>query len=272
MLIIQYVLFAIIGSFSGFLAGFLGIGGGIVVVPSLFYLLNYYYGETATTMQLCVATSLAAMIVTTFFSMVSHRSKSGVEWSVVKKMTLGLILGSLLGAYSASFFKSDVLELVFGAFLTLNSLAFIFHRTKDHHHLPHTTPKNWITFTAATLISYLSTILGIGGGVFSVQFFSIIRLNIHKAIGSASAISFLISLFATSSYLLFDGRETNGALSYAPFWGPVYLPAFISISIFSALLAPVGVKCIYKIKTDLAKRLFGALLFVVGAHMILRAF
>jgi len=206
--------------------------------------------------------------------MMAHRSKKGVKWNLIKSMSFGVFIGSLFGVLSARYFQSDVLECIFGFFLIFNSMSFIFN--KDHHHQrlksDYKEPKTLITFGASTLISYLSSILGIGGGVFSIQFFSWIRLGIHQSIGTASAISFCVSLCSTFFYLVFQKNQVFLSNDINFLVGPLYLPAFFSVSIFSALMAPYGVKSIYKIKTSAAKRLFGFLLLVVGSHMIIRIF
>lgn len=274
MLVLFFLLLAVIGLIAGFLAGLLGIGGGIIVVPSLFFLMNAFFPSAEFTMQFAAANALASMVVTTFFSMFSHQKKTGIEWDLIKKMALGVFCGGLVGVYATSFFKSSFVERFFGIFLILNSLSFIITKrisTKDHAH--YKAPNLVLSSCVGFFISSLSAILGIGGGVLSVQFFHKIHLNIKKCIATASAVSFFVSLFASVFYLALDKHHSLGSLNGLSFsLGPIYLPAFGLISLCSAATAPWGTHLVYQLETQIIKKIFGYVTLVIGIYMIIRTY
>lgn len=274
MVFLFFSILIVIGLVAGFLAGLLGIGGGIIVVPSLFYVMQIFFPASHFTMQFAAANSLASMIVTTFFSMASHRKRAGVEWHLVQKMIVGIILGSLLGVWVSQFFKSSFIERFFGIFLILNSFSFILSKTHlDSNHKKFSSPNPLLASFAGLSISSLSAILGIGGGVLSVQFFHKIHLNIKKSISTSSALSFMVSLCGSLFYLLLNKYQSLGPLNGVSYsLGPIYLPAFILISVFSALSAPWGSKVVHALDTKVIKRIFGYVTLTIGIYMIIRTY
>lgn len=274
MVFLFFSILIVIGLVAGFLAGLLGIGGGIIVVPCLFYVMQIFFPASHFTMQFAAANSLASMIVTTFFSMASHRKRAGVEWHLVQKMIVGIILGSLLGVWVSQFFKSSFIERFFGIFLILNSFSFILSKAHlDSDNKKFSSPNPLLASFAGLSISSLSAILGIGGGVLSVQFFHKIHLNIKKSIATSSALSFMISLCGSLFYLLFNKHQSLGPLNGVSYSiGPIYLPAFILISIFSAISAPWGSKLVHALDTKVIKRIFGYVTLTIGIYMIIRTY
>ncbi len=268
------VILSLIGLLAGFFSGLLGIGGGIIVVPSLFYFMHLFFPFSHFTMQLSAANALASMVITTLFSMIAHKKRAGIEWHLVKKMLLGIVVGSLLGVFLTQFFKSSYIERFFGFFLILNSLSFI--ASKDQSHLNHhkyTSPSPLLASIVGASISSLSAILGIGGGVLSVQFFHKIHLNIKKCIATSSAISFAVSLCGSIFYIILGKNPSLGSLNgLALSLGPIYLPAFVLISLFSALSAPFGAKLVHALNTNIIKKIFGCVTLIIGIYMIVRTY
>jgi uncharacterized membrane protein YfcA len=274
MIFLVIAIFSLIGLIAGFFAGLLGIGGGIIVVPSLFYFMHLFFPASNFTMQFSAANALASMVVTTFFSMVSHQKRAGIEWALVKKMLAGIALGSLLGVFLTQFLKSSYVESFFGVFLILNSFSFILgkDRSLDNHH-KYREPTPLLASAVGLSISSLSSILGIGGGVLSVQFFHKIHLNIKKSIATASALSFFVSLCGSIWYLTVNQQKPLGSLNGLSFaLGPIYLPAFVLISAFSALSAPIGTKLVHMLDTKIIKRIFGCVTLMIGSYMIIRTY
>jgi uncharacterized membrane protein YfcA len=267
-------IFSLIGLIAGFLSGLLGIGGGIIVVPCLFYVMHIFFPSSNFTMQLSAANALAAMVVTTFFSMMAHKKRAGIKWSLVKKMLIGIVLGSFLGVFLTQFFKSLYIERFFGFFLIVNSLSFIASKDRSHlNHHKYISPSPLLASIVGASISSLSAILGIGGGVLSVQFFQKIHLNIKKSIATASVLSFFVSLCGSIFYVLLGKNSSLGSLNGLAFsLGPIYIPAFGLISLFSAISAPFGAKLVHALDTTIIKKIFGGVTLTIGIYMIARTY
>lgn len=256
--------FALIGAVTGFLAGLLGIGGGIITTPSLFFLLDKSKANDENTMHIAIATTLACMIFSTLSSVYFHHRKKAVEWVTTKRMLFGVILGSFLGAYVSKSLPSDVLKLIFGVFLIVLGLGFIL-RKKAQSQGETYTPKSLFALSSISLsISFVSSMIGIGGGLFTVPTLTALGMRIQKSIATSSSISFCVAVLASIFYALFGAQKGLGAFSL----GFINLKAFIAITVFSVCFAPLGVKVAHKINTKLLKRIFGGVVLIVGVYMI----
>lgn len=254
-------LFIVLGLASGLLAGLLGIGGGVITVPVLYFIFHYSGIFEVRVMQIAVSTSLAAAIVTSAVSTyVQFRNKT-INFSAVKLLVPGLVIGCIAGAISAHYLSSAYLRLTFGVMAILLGIYFFFPRLP---HLSISSSPNQSLSIFALAIGWLSSMLGIGGG--SLTFPVLIGYHIPvKNASATSSFSTLISvLIATITYLIIAWHKPELPNTF----GYVEIPAFICISLGSIFTSPIGVRLSHTLNVVLIKRVFGCSLSVVGLSML----
>jgi uncharacterized membrane protein YfcA len=264
MFIVELSAYAFIGVIAGLLAGLLGISGGIVTVPLLLLVFTLFDFPQAYVMHLAIGTSLAAMVFNALSAAWMHNRKDAVIWKVVKRMAFGLVLGSILGAIVARFLSAVFLELAFGLFACCLGLYML--RGRKPHEGDHPLPGPLALNCIGTGVSFLSNILGIGGGVITVPALMEFRIHEKKAIGTSSATSVIVTFLGALSYMLLGLRRHVAVNDEAI--GYLYLPAFIVISITTFLAAPFGAKLTHTLHPKLLRRIFAAALFATGLSMI----
>lgn len=260
----EYLCYAVIGALCGFSSGLLGIGGGVIMIPTLFFVMQYFKIENLHLMHLVIGTALTSMIFSSISSTMSHQKKKMINWKIIQYMIPGLILGAGLGSYLAKLLSSHVLELLFGASIVLVGLRFILQKPEATHK-PHE-PSSW-NLTYPLLgggISFLSALLGVGGGIFSVPILQTLHFPIRKAIATSSAITLCATFLASISYFLFGLHQIKSGDS----WGFIYLPAFLIVTPPSVIFALFGAKAAHTIQATLLKKIFGSLLLVIGVYML----
>ena len=244
------------------LAGLLGIGGGLVIVPMLAYVLPGQGVETTHLMHLALGTSLASIIFTSISSLRAHHKRGAVRWDVVLKITLGIMFGTLAGAYVASFLPTRVLKGIFMIFLYYVSSQMISNRKpKPSTELPGPLGTNAV----GAVIGVFSSLVGIGGGTLSVPFLTWCNVSIHHAIGTAAAIGLPIAVFGAIGFI-WRGMGVAELPLYS--LGYVYLPALVGIVCTSVLTAPLGAKLAHSLPVAKLKKVFAVLLFCVGTRML----
>jgi len=253
--------FALIGILAGYLAGFLGIGGGFVVVPSLTYILLQNPQTAPWAIHMAVATSLGIMLVTSLSSIYAHHRKGGIRWAVVRSLAPGLVIGAILGAAIADRMNGDALVRVFGVFALLMGFYLIL--------APQATgekplPGQPVAAIIGLIIGGISSLVGIGGGALTGPWQLWHGIRAQNAVATSAACGYPIAIAGTLAFILFglDSDMPNGALGY------VYLPAFIGVALTSALAAPFGVATVHRLSPGLVKRLFGGFLILVGLRML----
>ena len=257
------LLYLAVGAFAGILAGLLGIGGGLVIVPLLVFSFTLQGIPQEVLMHLALGTSLASIMFTSVASFRAHHRRGAVRWDVFRQITPGIIIGSLLGAEVASRMPSGLLKGVFVCFLYYVGSQMLFGRKpKPGRELPGAVG----TTAVGGVIGTASSIVGIGGGTLSVPFLAFCNVPLHVAIGTASAIGFPIAVASTLGYIA-TGYADAAIPSYA--LGYVYLPALFGIISASWFTAPVGAKLAHSLPVDKLKRIFAVLLFVVATKMLL---
>ncbi|MGE0197775.1 MAG: sulfite exporter TauE/SafE family protein [Simkaniaceae bacterium] len=259
----EIISYAIIGVLAGILSGLLGIGGGIVTIPCLLLVFAHSDIPPQAYMHLAIGTSLAAMVFTTLSGSYTHYKKEAVLFEIVKPMALGVIVGSFLGALITRILPSHFLQIFFGAFECVLGIRFLLPEKPITKH--HPLPKFWGLSTIALGVSIFSTMMGVGGGLINVPILSYFHVPVKKAIGTSSALSFLISLCGAISFLLLGVHASKAPDSV----GFLYLPAFIIISIISFFVAPYGAKWAHSLPTTILKKVFGGILILAGLSMIL---
>lgn len=251
----------ILGLVSGFIAGLLGVGGGLVMVPVLVVLFAQQGFDPAWHMHLALGTSLAVIVLTSVSSLRAHHAHGAVRWDTVRRITPGIVMGTLLGAFAARLLSDFGLRLFFVAFLFYAATQMILElKPKAQRDLP-----NWPGMTAAgTVIGAVSSWVGIGGGTLSVPFQLWCNVNLREAIGTSAAIGFPIAMAGAIGYGL-SGAGVSGLPDGS--LGFVYLPALAYIAAASWITAPLGAKLAHRLPVKRLKRIFALLLYGLGLRM-----
>lgn len=254
------------GAAGGLLAGLLGVGGGIIVVPALDLALTVAGVEPAAALHVAVATSMATIVPTSISSSRSHAKRGSVDMAVVRRWSVPIVLGSLAGAVLASRVDASVLALVFGSVALLAALKMAL--PLDRWVLSRGLPRGLAGASIPAAIGAVSAMMGIGGGTLSVPAMTLCGEPVHKAVGTAALLGLWISVPATLGYLLAD---TAGAP--VPAWtvGWVSLAGFAVIAPVAWLVAPLGARLAHSLDRRRLSAAFGVFLLAVAARMLYRA-
>ena len=261
-------IFLMTGLISGFIAGLLGVGGGIIIVPTIYFILLYLGYPSSHVMHVSVATSLGVIVFTSISSIRSHMKLNNVDFKVIKLWIPGIIIGSILGSFFTSNINGDILVVIFVSLLFLVSLQMLFQRntiifSKD-------IPSNkFINFLISYTIGFLSATIGIGGGSFSVPTLSSFSKSIHKSVGTSAVLGFFIALPGSLTYAFL-----NNNISDLPPYSLGYLNLFIILLVASTSVftANIGAKISYKTKTTTLKKIFAVFLFCTCISLIIEHF
>ena len=251
---------SIAASVAGFMAGLLGVGGGIIMVPALYYAFTVLDFDIVTRMHLSVGTSLAIIIPTSIISTKTHMEHNAVDFKMVKSFGLFILFGVIAGTFLAVNLKTPALVLFFSIFAFIVGLFFIFIREKLMEN-----PKQISDFVkkiSGIMIGFISVPLGIGGGSLMVPFMRTFGYDIRKSIGTAAAIGFLIAVSGTIT-MITGGRIINNVNT--PFsLGYINLLGFIVFVPVTMIMARIGAKAVYKIDKRLLSKIFGTFLIIVS--------
>ena len=245
---------------AGFMAGLLGVGGGIIMVPALYYAFTVLDFDIVTRMHLSVGTSLAIIIPTSIISTMTHKEYGAVDFKMVKSFGIYILLGVIGGTFLAVNLKTPSLVLFFSIFALLVGLFFIFLREKlvDNPKKISSLVKN----ISGTIIGFISVPLGIGGGSLMVPFMRTFGYDIRKSIGTAAAVGFLIALTGTIT-MITGGKIINNINT--PFsFGYINLLGFIVFVPVTMIMARIGAKVVHKIDKKLLSKIFGIFLILVS--------
>jgi uncharacterized membrane protein YfcA len=270
-----YILYYLIaGGFAGILAGLFGIGGGLIIVPILIYIFTAQGIPEVALTHICVGTSLATIIVTSISSLSAHNSKGAVNWTVWKRMTPGLIIGSLIGAGVASLIHGNSLKAIIGVGAFLVGISMLFMKNKDLEtddlsKLPSPVGQ----FGLGGFIGIVSAIFGIGGGTLTVPFLSYFGLKIKNAVGTSAACGLPISVAGAIGFLVFGQFVDAGIKEGLPdgVFGFVHIYAFICVSLTSFFTARIGARFAHKLPSTTLKKSFAVLLLVVGVSLVFKS-
>lgn len=252
-----------VGAIAGILAGLLGIGGGLVIVPMLVYVFALNNIPPELTMHLALATSMASIMFTSVSSFMAHHRRGAVRWDVVRKIVAGILTGTFLGSCFASAMSTNFLKVFFVIFLYVVAVQlFLNKKPKGGRELPGKAGM----FAVGNGIGVISSFVGIGGGTLSVPFMLWCNIKVHHAIGTSAAIGLPIAIAGTVGYII-NGWNVATLPQYSV--GYVYLPALVGIAAVSVLTAPLGVKLAHSLPVDRLKRVFAFLLFGVATKMLL---
>ncbi|KPP88008.1 MAG: putative permease [Rhodobacteraceae bacterium HLUCCA08] len=253
-----------IGAVAGVLAGLLGVGGGIVLVPSFFYAFSVLGYEGPQLMQMCLATSLATIIVTSVRSVLAHDRRGAVDWAILRGWAPGIAIGAVLGVLVATQLRSATLQAIFGGLAAVVGLYMLLGRA--HWQIAPQMPTGPLRAVLSPLVGLLSVLMGIGGGSFGVPLMSLHGVAIHRAVATAAGFGVIIAVPSVAGFLLVT-------VAPAPPWsiGAVNLIAFALIVAMTLITAPIGARLAHAMDPKPLKRVFGAFLILVALNMLRKA-
>lgn len=254
------------GVVAGILAGLLGVGGGIVIVPILYFLFQSFGVSADSAMVIATATSLATIVPTSISSIRSHKKKDNVDFSLLKLWGPFILCGVLLGSYLVTRLNGELLTTLFGIIATLSALNMLFgSKNAIFQSLPGTAGQAGM----GTSVGLFSSLVGIGGGTLTVPMLTFCNYPAHKAVGTAAAVGLLISLPAAITMLVIGVTPADAPLGT---FGLVNLVGFICIVPLTVLFAPVGANLANKMDAAKLKKVFAVVLMITGLRMLSQLF
>ncbi len=254
-----------VGAVIGFLAGLLGIGGGLTLIPVLTFIFTTQHFPEDHIVHMAVATATATMVFTALSSARAHHRQKAVLWPVVYAMAPGIVIGSLIGPQLASALPTRAFAAVFGMFVWFSATRMlIVKKPLPGRELPGRLP----LFYVGAGIGAVSSLLGAGGGFISIPYLGRHNVSIQRAVATSAALGVPIAVAATIGFIVAGLRQPD-----LPRWsaGFVYLPAMVTIVIASMLVAPFGASVAHRWPAVKLRRAFAALLYVLGAYMLWKA-
>ncbi|MDD3472305.1 MAG: sulfite exporter TauE/SafE family protein [Syntrophaceae bacterium] len=261
-MILVLLVYLFVGAIAGILAGLLGVGGGLVIVPILAYTFTWQAFPYEHIMHLALGTSLASIIFTSVSSFTAHNRVGAVRWDIFWQIVLGILLGTFLGSCVASKMSTAFLSIFFVVFLYYVAFQMILDRKPNPSRQ---LPGRWGMFGVGNIIGAVSSFVGIGGGSLSVPFMIWCNIPAHHAIGTSAAIGLPIAISGAIGYVYSGWNASN-----VPDWslGFVYMPAFAGIVCASVLTAPIGAKIAHRLPVKRLKQVFAVILTIMGTRVL----
>lgn len=256
----------LLGCFSGFLAGLLGIGGGMLLVPFMTFILSRNGVDSALAVKMAIATSMATILFTSISSVRAHHKRGAVRWDIVRTLAPGIVAGGLLaGAGVFALLKGTVLALVFALFVGFSATQMLLDKKpRPTRQLPGTPGR----LAAGGVIGFVSGLVGAGGGFVSVPFMTWCNVSMHNAVATSAALGFPIALANTVGYVV-GGRSIANPMPGA--FGYLWVAGLLVIAAASVLLAPLGARAAHAMNVRQLKRVFAFLLYSLAAYMLYKA-
>ncbi len=258
-----FFLCMLLGCLVGFLAGLLGIGGGLVIVPTLVLMLPMVGIDQSIVMPIALASSLASIVITSSSSAFNHHKSGNIPWKLTRKLMLFVALGAVLGANLADALPTKALTSIFSIFvICLATYMLLSIRQTVHRDLP----SDYVLKGFAGLTGTIASLMGISGGAVLIPFLSYCGVNLLHAIGVSTACGMIVALFGTIAYLI-TGLDNP----HLPDWslGYIYWPAVLGISTTSTILARYGVRLANRLPVKTIKKVFAAFLIFVAFEMMI---
>ncbi len=260
LLIVELI---VLGLCTGFLAGLLGIGGGMLMVPFITIILSQRGVLPDLSVKMAIATSMATIMFTSISSVRAHHKRGAVRWDVVKRLAPGIILGGLISSLGVfALLKGTWLALFFALFVGFSATQMLLDKKPKP---TRTMPGTAGTLAAGGGIGFLSGLVGAGGGFVSVPFMTWCNVPIHNAVATSAALGFPIAVVNVAGYIVAGQNVQNlppGSIGY------LYLPALAIIAVASVIMAPLGVKAAHALPVKQLKRVFASLLYMLAAYML----
>lgn len=254
----------VLGAFAGVLAGLLGVGGGIILVPAFFYVFSALGYDSPELMQICLGTSLATIIVTSLRSVAAHHKKGAVDWTILKAWVVGIATGAAIGVFVAASLRSEILQAIFGILAVIVGIYMTFGR--ENWRLGAQMPGGILRAIMSPVLGFLSVLMGIGGGSFGVPTMTLFGVPIHRAVATAAGFGVIIAVPSVIGFLLVD-------IAVAPPFtvGAVNFLAFGLIVAMTLITAPWGAALAHRMDAKPLKRVFGVFLILVALNMLRKA-
>lgn len=255
---------ALLGVTAGFLAGLLGIGGGMMMVPFITILLAHKGFPAEYTVKMAVATSLATICFTSLSSVRAHHLRGAVRWPIVRLLAPGILLGSLAGAQLAVALPGKVMSVLFSIFVAFSATQMLVSRRPKPSR---TLPGRAGTLAVGGLIGVVSSLVGAGGAFISVPFMTWCNVRIHEAVGTSAALGFPVALAGTLGYV-WAGHDMPQMPAGS--FGYLYWPGLVVISLASISTAPLGARTAHGMDIRPLQKVFAMFLYVLAAYFLLR--
>lgn len=253
---------AVLGIGTGFLAGLLGIGGGMVMVPFLTYMLGAQGVDAELAVKMAIATSMASIIFTSVSSVRAHHKRGAVRWDIARRLAPGIVLGSMVASLGVfALLKGSWLALFFAVFVGFSATQmFLDKKPKPTRQMPGTGGQ----LAAGGVIGFLSGLVGAGGGFVSVPFMTWCNVAIHNAVATSAALGFPIAVANVVGYVI-SGQSVTGLPAGSI--GYIWVPALVVVAAGSVLTAPLGAKAAHALPVKLLKRVFASVLYLLAIYM-----
>jgi uncharacterized membrane protein YfcA len=259
---LEWIIYPPLGVLVGIIAGLLGIGGGVVIVPILVFVFTTQGFSPQHIMQIALATSLGSILFTSVSSFMAHHRHGAVRWDIFKGITLGILIGTFSGTWLAAQLSTKALKIFFACFLYYVAASMLSNfKPKPSRQVPGLLGMNAV----GAVIGVISSLVGIGGGALSIPFMMWCNVPVHHAIGTSAAIGFPIAVAGTAGYIL-NGLPIAGLPT--PHVGYLYIPALFGIALFSFFTAPFGAKLAHKTPVVTLKRIYAVFLILVATRII----
>lgn len=265
-LILAGILLLVLGVFAGIAAGLLGIGGGTILVPGLYYIFRSF-GFEEVAMHAAVGTSLATIILTGISSALAHHKKGAVDLPIFKQFLPGILIGVIIGSYLAGILPTSGLKIIFGVSLFALGVYMLMSRNKSN--IFESMPKQPVLSLISAFNGMLATLMGIGGGVLNTPFMTLCNVPIHRAVATSAAIGPFIAAIGAIGFVVI-GWNTENLPPYS--LGYINLAAFGTIIITSMAFAPLGAKLAHALPVPTLKKAFAVFMLIVAGKMLLEIF
>jgi len=252
-----YLLYVITGAVGGFIGGFLGLGGGIIFVPSLFYIFTYFQIQNEYVIQSAVSTSLACVVISSLSATIKHYKNQLINWKIFYKMLPGLTLGSLSGVLFITIFPSNIIKLFYSILLIMIAIYMFFEKKNN---IKSVLKLNFVHFFSY-IIGTVSALLGIGGGTLTTPYFKIQGESLKSSIATAAACGVPIASFGIILSIIlntFTNSFHTTILNY------INLSSFILISSSAILFSYFGAATTFSTNTSLLKNIFSLSILIIG--------
>ncbi len=255
---------ALMGACAGFMAGLLGIGGGMIMVPFMSFILTTKGFPVDYIFKMAVATSLSTICFTSLSSVWAHHKRGAVMWPAVKLLAPGILVGSILGAQVAVAMSGKALSIFFALFVAFSATQMFLDRKPQATRV---LPKAWGMFGMGNVIGALSSLVGAGGAFVTVPFMTWCNVKIHQAVATSAALGFPIAFAGTLGYIWAGQNMPDmppGAFGY------LYVPGLVVISLTSICTAPLGARTAHRMDIRPLKKVFAVVLYILAVYFLFR--
>ena len=254
---------ALLGLCTGFLAGLLGIGGGMIMVPFISAILTHRGVAPGLAVKMAIATSMATIIFTSISSVRAHHKRGAVRWDIVRRLAPGIVIGATVASLGVfAMLKGGALALLFALFVGFSATQMLLDRKPQ---ASRTLPGTAGQLGAGSVIGFLSGLVGAGGGFVSVPFMTWCNVAIHNAVATSAALGFPIAVANVAGYII-SGQSVQNLPAGS--FGYIWLPALAVIAVASFFTAPLGAKAAHALPVGKLKRVFASILYVLAAYML----